>query len=181
MKALATALFLLALVLARPAAADPFARHALPNGAASTIVVPAAWSGVWVNSDTAYTCAGAFQSTASSQDTLCTGQSFSDTTLSCTGSADANTFTEHCTGSFDVGSGCTANYTVDVHGTRTNDTFFSVATSSITYTGAGVCSLLPPQCTQTNTHGSRIAPAPAAYCATPTEIESWGRLKAHYR
>jgi len=187
MKSLATALFLVlcSLVLVRPAAADPFARHAHPfSSASSAISVPAQWAGIWIVTDSSYTCAGVFQATNSDTDTLCAGTTFStgDTAFTCSGSADANTFSIHCTGSGQVFTDCQYNVTVDSRGTRTNESYFSVATTMVTYSGTGPgCNLVPPSCTQVNTHGTRIAPAPAAYCATPATVESWGQLKAHYR
>jgi hypothetical protein len=187
-KFLATTLFLLAAVsLARPAAADPFARrnvHAYGSAAttAGSISVPAAWAGIWANVDTVYTCAGVFQSTSSDTDTLCTGQTLADSTFNCTGSFDANTFTEHCSATGEVFTDCQYDVVLDAHGTLTNDTFFSVSTLATTYSGTGAgCNLVPPHCEQTNSHETRIGPAPASFCATPTQVESWGQLKAHYR
>jgi hypothetical protein len=184
-KILATAFLLLLTLVARPAAADPMARHIRPflNPTSTTVVVPAEWAGVWLNTDTAYTCAGAFKSTDTWTDTLCTGQVFeSDTTFDCTGSFDANSYTEHCTATGELFTDCQYTFTLDAHGTRTTDSFSSVATNQTSYSGTGTgCDLFPPSCTQVNTHGTRIGPAPAAYCATPTRPTTWGQMKALYR
>jgi hypothetical protein len=53
---------------------------------------------------------------------------------------------------------------------------------STTYSGTGTgCDLFQNQCTQTNSHSTRIGPAPPAYCATPVQGTSWGRVKSQYR
>jgi hypothetical protein len=187
-KALATAFLLLAALAASPAAADPFARHApsgvfAPVGAAGSIVVPPEWAGVWATVDSSYLCTGALQSVTSSSDTLCTGQVFViDSSAVCTGTFDASSYTMHCTATGQVFPDCNYTITIDAHGTRTVDSFFSVVTFTTSYSGTGTgCDLLPPQCQQTNTHGTRTGPAPPAYCATPAVGTSWGKLKATYR
>jgi hypothetical protein len=178
-------MLLLATLCVGRAGADPFARHATPfrNASAGTIVVPAAWAGVWVNCDSTYDCTGAFKSASCDTDTLCTGQVFdTDTLVTCTGSFTSSTFTEQCSGTLEVFTDCQVNYNVEGHGTRTADTFFSVFNSSTSYSGIGAgCDLFPPSCSQINSHGTRISAAPPAYCATPARLESWGKLKATYR
>jgi hypothetical protein len=184
-KLLAIAVLLLVTLAVRPAAADPFARHVRPGTSPSSttsIIVPAEWAGVWENCDTVYTCAGAFQSASCDTDTLCTGQVFdTDPSISCSGSFTSTTYTEHCTGSGNILT-CQYTTTIDSHGTRTADSSFSVSTISTTYSGADpTCGFLPPQCAQINSHGNRLGPAPAAYCATPSQPTTWGQMKAHYR
>jgi hypothetical protein len=181
MKFLVTALILGALA-ASSASANPFARNhrGVING---SITVPPEWAGIWQSVDSTYDCNGAFQNTTTFTDTLCAGVTFeSDTTFSCTGSADANSYTQHCTGSGEVFTDCTYTFDLTTHGTRSGDSFFSVSVFSTTYTGTGKgCDFFPDSCTQTNSHSTRLGPAPAAYCATPVESTSWGRVKSLYR
>ena len=176
-----TALILGALA-ASSAAANPFARNQRPviNG---SITVPPEWAGIWQSTDSTYDCNGVFQSTSTTLDTLCAGVTFeSDTTFSCSGSVDANTYTQHCSGSGEVFTDCTYTFDIQTHGTRSGDSFFSVSVFSTTYTGTGKgCDFLPDDCTQINTHSTRLGPAPSAYCATPVESTSWGRVKSLYR
>jgi hypothetical protein len=186
MKYLVTAFLLSASILmARPAHAAPFPAEALahPIGMSGGISVPVEWSGVWAVEDSTYDCPNTFKSTSASLDTLCTGQSFQgDPTFVCTGSATATTFTQTCDGTFNVFPDCDASFHLEVHGTRTGESYFSVATLTVNYVGTGTgCDLVPPSCTQINTHGTRTAPAPAAYCASPVREATWGELKVLYR
>jgi len=182
MKLLVCALLLGALA-ASAADASPFAarsRSLLGGG----ITVPPEWAGIWQSTDTTYDCNGVFMNTTSSLDTLCTGQTFEDDdpTISCTGSVDANTYTQHCTGSSEFIPDCTATFDILTHGTRSGDSFFSVTVFQTTYAGTGEgCDLIQDFCQQFNSHSTRIAPAPAEYCATPVEGMSWGKVKSLYR
>jgi len=182
MKRLVCALVLgSAMLIAGSASAGVPSRHGpIVSG---TITVPPEWAGIWQYSDTTYDCNGVFQSTSSGLDTLCAGATFdTSSTISCTGSATSTTFSQHCTGSGEIFTDCSYNFDIVSHGTRTNDTFFSVSVFNTTYSGTGVgCDLFPNQCTQTNTHNTRIGPAPAAYCSTPAAQTTWGKLKASYR
>lgn len=181
MKLLVCALILGALA-ASSASANPFAKNHRPviNG---SITVPPEWAGVWQSTDSTYDCTGAFTGTSSSLDTLCAGVTFeSDTTFSCTGGADGTSYFQHCTGSGEVITDCTYTFDINTHGTRSGDSFFSVSVFSTTYAGTGKgCDFFPDSCDQTNTHSTRIGPAPPAYCATPVVGTSWGRVKSQYR
>jgi len=186
MKLLVTALLLSASILgARTVNAAPFSAEALlhPVGMAGGISVPVEWSGVWSIQDSTYDCPNVFKSTSTSVDTLCTGHGFEgDPTFVCTGSATATTFTQTCDGSFNVFQDCDAVFHLESHGTRTADSYFAVSTITVTYTGTGTgCNLLPPSCTQVNARGTRIAPEPASYCASPVRQSTWGEMKAMYR
>jgi len=156
--------------------------------ARTTVVVPTEWDGIWTTVDSVYTCAGVFQSTSTSEDTICGGKDYSPNTggspitFVCTGSATATTFDMTCTGSGDIFTDCTANYTVVTHGTLSGSTNHFVTTVNVTYSGTGTgCSLLPPSCTQIDGWGTRTGPAPSAYCATPTRKSTWGHVKSIYR
>ena len=170
-----------ALLLAAPSSASPFFRPA--NVPLGEIVVPAEWAGIWSYSDTTYNCEGGVVGTSSGLDTLCAGQRFdTDPSVSCTGSATATTYQQHCTSSGEIFPNCNLNVDVETHGTRTGDSFFSVTVyqSSTSGTAEG-CNLFPPQCQQINSHATRIAPAPTKYCSTPAEKATWGQLKSLYR
>ena len=181
MRVLVYALILGALAAAS-ASANPFAKNQRPviNG---SITVPPEWAGIWQSTDSTYDCTGAFTGTDTFLDTLCAGVTFeADTSFSCTGGADANTYTQHCFGSGEVFPDCNYTFDIQTNGTRTGDSFFSVSVFSTTYSGTGKgCDFFPDSCIQTNSHSTRIGPAPAAYCATPVQGTSWGRVKSQYR
>lgn len=182
MKFLATLILVgAALLAARSASAGvPSGRFPIVNG---NIIVPAEWAGVWQYTDTTYDCNGAFKSTSSGFDTLCAGAQFdTSSTVSCTGSVDGTTYTQHCTATGELFPDCSYNIDIVSHGTRTGDTAFSVSvTQSSTSGSAPGCNLFPPTCDQVNTHSTRIGPAPAEYCATPAAPTTWGKVKAQYR
>lgn len=177
-----------AILLAGAAAADAGSPsiHNLVRGARAAVVVPQEWDGVWSTLDSIYTCAGAFQSTSTALDTICGGKDYQTTapgssiTFTCTGTATATTIDMTCTGSGTIFTDCNADYTVVVHGTLSADTYFIVDTINITYSGTG-CSQFPPQCFQVDSWGTRLSPAPAAYCLTPTRTSTWGAVKTLYR
>lgn len=131
-----------------------------------------------------YQCDGAFITTGANTDTICGGSDFylvrGSNPLACTGSADATTLDETCTGSITDAAGCIVGETVAFHGARTDDSYFLVFTFNFTYSGAA-CGGAVPQCIQVNRYGTRTGPAPADFCATPTKPSTWGRIKALYR
>lgn len=161
-------------------------RHILEL-AGGTDPVPPEWAGIWTVIDSVYDCSGNLTSTSTSTDTLCAGQVFdpgtqADCPFTCTGTANATSLVMHCTGSCELFPDCTANFDTDFIGTRSGDSYFSVVTMNVTFTGTGKgCESVPPNCTQINSHGTRIAPEPAAYCASPAEGSTWGRVKSRYR
>lgn len=186
MNALATALLLaVSILFTGSARTGPLERHSGSPFATlgGGITVPPEWAGIWTITDTIYTCAGAVQNSSSSTDTLCTGTTFQqDSTFTCTGSSTATTYDQVCDGSTEVFPNCTASFHLVAHGTRTGESYSSIVTITTTYAGTDTtCALFPPSCTQINTHGTRIAPAPVAYCATPVRPATWGMLKAQYR
>ncbi len=175
---------------ARPARADGAGPTPLQIArfVKAAVVVPVEWDGIYSTVDTTYTCAGAFQSKSASTDTICGGKDYSpggsygSITITCTGTADATSFSMTCTGSGPVFTDCDVNYSIVTHGTLSGSTVHTVSVINITYTGTGTgCSFLPPTCMQTDSWGTRTGPAPSAYCATPARTTSWGRLKTHYR
>jgi hypothetical protein len=186
MKCLVTALLFSALSLgAHTAHAAPLPAEALihPIGMSGGIIVPVEWSGVWLIQDSTYDCPNVFKSTSTMQDTLCTGHVLEgNPTYVCTGSATATTFQQTCDGSFNLFPDCDAIFHLEIHGTRSGDSYTSVSTITVTTSGTGTgCDLYPPSCTQINSRGTRIAPEPAAYCASPVRESTWGALKVLYR
>lgn len=147
------------------------------------ITVPPEWAGVWMTTDSIYSCAGVLQSTSTDLDTLCAGQTYQeDPTFECTGSATATSYQMSCTGREELFPGCDQVFAVEAHGTRTGDSFFSVSTVTISTSGtAEGCDLFPGSCTQVNTHGTRIGPPPEPHCSTPARSATWGEVKALYR
>lgn len=154
----------------------------------ATVVVPVEWDGIYTTVDTTYDCNGVFQSTVTTTDgdTICGGKDYSPNSggspivFDCTGTADASSFSMTCTGSGEIFTGCTADFTIVIHGTLSGGTYFDVSTINVTYSGSS-CSGFPPTCNQFNSHGTRTGPAPTAYCATPTRRTTWGQVKMYYR
>ena len=191
MKRLLLAFLMLAPVLvATSARADVVSdrMQQIVRQARAAIVVPTEWDGVWTSVDTTYSCAGAFQNTSTSTDTICGGKDYSPAdsgspvTFDCTGTATATTYDMTCTGSTEIFPDCTSDYTITVHGTLSGGTYFMVTTLQVNYSGTATgCDLVPPTCNQYNSHGTRIGPAPTAFCATPTKQATWGRVKSIYR
>ena len=145
----------------------------------ASVIAPSAWDGTWTTVDTVYSCEGVFRSTSPGEATICGGSEYSPqgpVPLVCTGTADATTIDVTCTGSGPVLQDCDANYTIVTHGTLTGDTYFTVSTVNVTYTGTG-CEGLPPTCIQVNSHGTRSGPN----CTTPTQPSTWGEIKIRYR
>lgn len=192
MKRLAIALVLSVWLLpAGSASAAPAAPSVKSVLRTMGIAVPAPpeWDGVWEVADSIYTCLGVLTGTSpATKDTLCTGQSTYDpppgmqVTFSCDGTATATEFHVTCSGSVEVVPDCQMTIDIRIDGTRTADTYFSVATVNTSYSGTGLgCDLIPSTCSQINSHGTRTGPAPVDYCATPARPSSWGEIKAHYR
>jgi len=154
--------------------------------ATSSTPVPPEWSGVWTVTDTIYDCLGSVQSTPPPEsDTLCTGAEVvppGQNDYSCTGTADATTYSIACTGTSELFPNCNGNFTLETHGTRTGDDYFSVTVIQVIYSGSDPsCSLIPPSCNQINSHGHRTDVAPADFCSTPVTGRTWGQVKVLYR
>jgi hypothetical protein len=186
MKYLVTALLLATSMLGtRSASADslPSWLHLPAFQLGGGDVVPPEWAGIWTVTDTTYDCTGAFKSTSTQVDTLCAGHGFTPgTTITCTGNATSTTFDYTCTGSGEIFTDCNYAINVETHGTRSGESYSSVAVSNFTYSGTGKgCELFQNSCTQINQHGTRTAPPPAAYCASPVKPASWGKVKVLYR
>lgn|SRR5690349_9588364 len=184
MKTLVSAFALVAtVVLVANASASPVLQRHGPVLLGGSITIPPEWAGIWSSSDSTYDCNGVLQSTSTSLDTLCAGVVFyQDPSFNCTGSADGTSFQQHCTGSGEVFPNCNYSFDLVSHGTRSGDSFFSVSVFQQNYSGtAKGCDLFPPSCSQVNSHSTRTGPAPSAYCASPVQAGSWGRLKSLYR
>jgi hypothetical protein len=160
----------------------------LPNQLLDDIVVPSEWDGVWTVEDSVYTNCNSGSATYSmDEDTLCSGEHYSQSPdpscqLTCSGSASSGAIDATCTGECELEGGCIATYTVHTTGTRSADSYQITTTINVTYSGTGeFCGLLPPTCTKIVSYGTRTAPAPPAYCLTPTKESTWGRLKIRYR
>lgn len=151
--------------------------------------IPPEWSGIWSIIDTTYTCMDVFQSADASLDTLCTGMSVGvdeepapGIMIDCTGSVDATSADFVCTATFNVAPDCDATFTATTMATLSGDSYTSTTTVEIMYDGTGFgCDLIPDTCTKIVTHGTRVSAEPSAYCATPTEPVSWGKIKVRYR
>lgn len=193
MNRIATPLFLIACLALLPGSA---AAGKAPAGikqilgitaAASDVVIPQEWGGIWTSVDSTYGCLGDLQFVDGAVDTLCPGAVILDpgvfpVTYNCTGSADAGTVSVTCSGSAEVFPGCTATYSYSMQGTRTGDSYFIVTNILTTYAGSAEgCNLIPDECIQINSRGTRTGPAPAEYCETPALPASWGQLKVRYR
>jgi hypothetical protein len=184
------ALVLLGFVsLATTAAAPAFAQSAplTPRQMLAVIQdfnVPPAWDGVWSSVDSTYLCTGALQNVSSGLDTLCGGKPLvqatqGSVTFDCNGTGDAFSIDVTCTASSDAFPGCTGDITYHVVASRTADHYDAMFTINIHYTGT--CGPLTDSCQRTSSHADRIGPAPPAYCATPVESTTWGRVKTIYR
>jgi len=177
-----------AVFLIKPAHGSPSPQKVLQlmRQARASIAVPTEWDGEWNTLDTVYTCLGAFQSTSTSTDTICGGKDYSPNgygspiNFQCTGSATATTIDMTCVGSGELFTDCNGDYTIVTHGTLSGSSYHTVTTINVTYSGTA-CDFLPPSCNQIDTWGTRIGPAPVAYCATPTRSSSWGQVKVLYR
>ena len=165
------------------AVADPITPNVprIAKLAMASIVYPPEWEGIWTTVDSFYYCNSTFISASSASDTVCSGTDYESPNFTCSGTIDATTLDFTCTGTDSPFPGCVANFTVVNHGTRSGDSYFIVSMAHIEYPGPG-CLGYPTQCLQQNSHGTRIGPAPAEFCATtPTKRSTWGRIKAIYR
>jgi hypothetical protein len=153
--------------------------------ALADVEIPEEWVGVWELEIAVYECeTNTLLFSTTDLDTICPGSVFEDPDpeempLECTGSADADSYTTHCEGSLEVMPGCTMNFVYDVTGTRDGDTYTSVATTDITYSGD--CPDVPDTCQRTEVTGTRIGGAPNPCDGTPVEGRSWGTVKSLYR
>lgn len=150
------------------------------------IVLPPEWAGVWTYLDSTYDCTGALLSVDSGLDTLCTGTVISFDSgpfvVVCTGSSTATTIDQTCTFTGEVVTDCNVTFTIEMHGTRTASS--SVITNTVTTDYSGIapeCAFLPDSCRRTVTRANRIASEPVAYCSTPVDPTTWGRVKSRYR
>ena len=174
--------------IAAPADAGPRApglRGAL-NG---SIVVPAEWSGIWSYTDSVYDCSGVFQSLDSGLDTLCTGLSYDPAPdspyparLHRIRDLDHRRPALHVQRP-DRGHRMHGHLHVRLRrnplGRHVRDHQHDVDRHR--RNGASECSFFPDQCTRTVSRATRIAAEPTAYCATPVEPTTWGRVKSQYR
>ncbi len=193
MKRIAILVFLLlpaALVHAETAAAatTPFESSRVFRLAGATPPLPPEWAGIWSVSDTTYDCLGVPTGTSTYTDTLCAGQVFVDPdpnpqfTFDCNGTVTATTVDLTCTGSGEVFTDCMLTVDSRFIVTRTGDSYLAVVVVNSSYSGTGAgCDLFPDNCSQINSRATRIGPAPEAYCATPVEEMTWGRVKSRYR
>jgi len=159
----------------------------LSQAAFDPFKIPPEWDGLWTSTDSTYDCTGGFQQVETGEDTLCSGAVLLDENsfvgqFDCTGSVSATTINITCTGMDTVVTDCFATFSYNIHGTRTGDDTYVVATISIIYDGPALeCGFIPDTCLQINSHAHRTGPAPTAYCATPTLPSTWGGVKIRYR
>ena len=153
-----------------------------------SIAVPAEWAGVWTITDTTYDCNRVYQSHEVWTDTLCTGMLVYDEPpkgvefdIECTGTADGNEVHAVCTGSGTFEE-CTIDYTFTTDGVRTGESYSIETKMEIIASGpADPCDFFPDICQINRSHGVRTEPEPTAWCATPAETATWGKVKSRYR
>ncbi len=149
------------------------------------IIIPEEWGGIWESDADTYDCdTNTWFFNQSGPDTMCVGAVIEDpnpgdTPLECTSSADGDSYTSHCEGSFELEPGCMATVTFDMTGTRTGETMTSVSTMRTVYTGT--CIEFGDTCFRTETTATRVAESPASCASTPNEQLAWGALKSSYR
>ena len=175
-------------ILATGAHAASLTVEDLFRQARAAIIAPVEWDGIWTTVDSTYSCVGVFQNTSAGRDTICGGKDYtpstggSGLTITCTGTATPTTIDMTCTGSGPVFTDCDANYNAVFHGDRNGDSYHVVSTIHVTYSGTAIaCGYLTPTCSQLDIWGTRISPAPPAYCSTPTQKSTWGVVKLRYR
>ncbi len=156
-----------------------------PGAMLRDVITPPEWGGIWSFEDQTFDCeTNQLISTEAYLDTICAGSSIefgdSEFPLTCTGSADANTVSMTCTGTFPVFENCDMEFTISFEATRNGDSFTSVQTISTTYVGEG-CLFLPDECTRTESAATRVGPEPSPCEQTPVETVDWGTVKALYR
>ena len=150
-------------------------------------VIPPEWAGIWTSVDSTYDCTGVLQGVDAGLDTLCAGKAIltdgaSPYALQCSGTADATTVDMRCLYSEEVVTDCNLTFTIVMQGTRTGESYVFTSTVSTIYAGtAKVCDFFPDLCQRTVSRGTRIAGEPTAYCATPADETTWGRVKSRYR
>jgi len=152
----------------------------------SAPVVPPEWAGIWAYDDSTTDCAGKYLYSDAGEDTLCAGGPVfvEDPTIviECTGTATATTVDLVCTSVSEVFPGCDVTSHWTIQGTRTGDTYGLTTEFRMDFDGSALgCDQIPDECIRTYARGTRIAPAPEAYCATPARPTSWGGLKSRYR
>jgi hypothetical protein len=152
--------------------------------AAAQVEVPAEWVGIWEIQIELYDCdTDQLLFSTTSTDTICEGDAFEEPddesgSVTCTGTADADSYTMHCEGSEVVMPGCTANYEYNAEGTRSGDSYQSTAIFTVAY--AGDCGV-PDSCQRTEIVGTRISSDPGPCEQTPVERRSWDTVRSLYR
>lgn len=147
--------------------------------------IPAAWSGIWVTTDSVYNCSDppSLLGTSTSTDTLCAAgeytEEFQDVEMTCDGSADDNTATLTCTGLFPIDKTCSVQFTMETVATRTGETAFTSAQITGTPTPPGCIPFA--LCQTIRSHMTRTGPAPKDCALTPVRPSTWGRVKSIYR
>lgn len=147
--------------------------------------VPAAWTGIWEDSDSTFIGCGieSLIETSTDRDTLCLGETLApeepEVTYICTGTVTDTQVDMTCNASF-VQEGCTISNTFEIHGTRTGNTSVVVVTLQTSFSPPSACFEQPDQCTRIVTRSTRLGPAPEG-CGTPVENTSWGSIKSRYR
>lgn len=153
--------------------------------AAADVIVPDEWVGVWELQIAAYDCeTDALQFSTTEYDTICPGWAFSDPQeedidITCTGSANADSYEQSCEGSSEVLPGCTVDFAFDAAGTRTGDTYTSVTTIATTATGS--CMGFQGSCQRIEVSATRIDPTPPDCSETPAEAWDWSTVKQRFR
>ncbi|MEZ5065962.1 MAG: hypothetical protein R3B81_14610 [bacterium] len=106
---------------------------------------------MWTIMTTTQNCDGTNQVTDTSTESFCPDDELTApddgeipeeylSAINCTGSADANSFTQSCSGTLQVnelGPGCTVSFTSTQSGTRTGDSYSGSGHVEITFTNCG--------------------------------------------
>lgn len=153
--------------------------------AAADVIVPDEWVGVWELQIAAYDCeTDALLFSSTEYDTICPGWGFSDPQdedidLTCTGSADADSYLQQCSGSTEILPGCTVTYDFEATGSRTGDTYTSVTVIETVATGD--CMGFSGSCQRIEVTATRIDPTPPDCSETPAVAWDWSTVKQRYR
>jgi len=150
------------------------------------IVIPPEWAGVWTYLDSTYDCNGSLLGVDPGLGRWATGRvspcDSGPLAVQCTGSSTSTTVDQTCTYTGEVVTDCNVTFTIEMHGTRNADSYVITNTVTTDYAGtAPECSFLPDSCRRTVSRGNRIAAEPVAYCSTPVDPTTWGRVKSRYR
>lgn len=153
--------------------------------ALADVIVPDEWVGIWERQVRSYDCdTDELMFSSTDYDTICPGWAFSDpeddtVDITCTGSANADSYQQQCDGESEILPGCTATYDFQATGSRTGDSYTSVTVIEIT--ASGECMGFSGSCQRIEVTATRIDPTPPDCSETPAERWSLSAVKGRYR